>query len=765
MLSKSVANNEMKKLTYNLLKVGKDPMQKKGIKQHDRRDCGAACLATILLRHGAKVPLVTVREMIKVDKNGSSIYAITQAAHELHLHAEALKGELEEFQDAVNKGEIRLPVIAHVIVEGTLAHYVVVEQLKGRKVVVFDPAKGKCTYTLQEFNVQWTGHLITFKKMDSFESVNLRKGTFRKFYHIVLEQKSLFALVLGFSFLLAGISIISSLVYQRVIDNFVLGQSSEASGNVIFFSEIMQQLNQLTANIERLFMVLIAICLLQFTIYLVRGFFIAKISKKSSEILMYNYFSHMLRLPVSFFHDRETGELLSRFQDIGEIQDIISSISISLILDSVMVVTGAFVLASLNLRLFLLVVLLVSIYAIVVLVYRKPIASVNRDVMENDAQVTSVLKESIDGIETIKSFSGEEKYYAKLRKTTSALITNLFKGSLIDVSQSALLTIAEGMGLVFVFWIGSLFVIHGVLTLGTLIAFQSLIYFFLSPVQGLIGLQPEIQRATIAAERLNDVFEIKRETEGHRGQENFNSFKSKELILENIGFSYGYRPPVLKNISIYIEAGQTIGIIGKSGCGKTTLLHLLASFYPASCGRIMIGGIDFQNISLKLLRKNIIYVPQNSTLFSGSLRDNLLFGSKKANKAKLQEVIEGCQIKDIINKLPFGLDTVISENGKSLSGGERQRIALGRALLSEPEMLLLDESTSHLDIDTEKRVMDFIEDWCKDITCIMVTHKLSVIKRCEKVIFMKDGSVIGTGTHEGLLQKNKAYGHFIRGEV
>ena len=601
--------------------------------------------------------------------------------------------------------------------------------------------------------------------MDSFAPVNLRKGTFRKFYRIILEQKSLFALVLGFSLLLAGISIISSLVYQQVIDNFVLGQSSKTSSNIIFFSEVMRQLNQLTANMDRLFMVLIAIYLLQFTIYLIRGFFIAKISKRSSEILMYNYFSHMLRLPVCFFHDRETGEVLSRFQDIGEIQEIISSISISLILDSVMVITGAFVLSSLNLQLFLLVVLLASIYAIVVFVYRKPIESVSRDVMENDAQVTSILKESIDGIETIKSFNGKEKYYVKLRKKTSALINNLFKGSLIDVSQSALLTIVEGLGMVFIFWIGSLFVIHGVLTLGALIAFQSLVYFFLSPVQGLIGLQPEMQRAIIAAERLNDVLEIQSETVLHRGQRNFDSFKSKELILDDIGFSYGYRPLVLKNISIYIDAGQTIGITGKSGCGKTTLLHLLASFYPASCGHIILGGVDFQNIPLKLLRENIIYVSQNSTLFSGSLRENLLFGSKKADEAKLQEVIEGCQIKDIIDKLPFGLDTVISENGKSLSGGEKQRIALGRALLSEPEILLLDESTSHLDIHTEKRVIDFIEHWCKDITCIMVTHKLSVIKRCEKVIFMKEGNVIGMGTHEELLQKNKAYGDFIRGRI
>lgn len=737
-------------------------MGKKGIKQHDLRDCGAACLATVLLRHGAKVPLVTVREMMKVDKNGASMYAITQTAQKLHLHAEALSGNFEEFQDAVNKGEIRLPAIAHVIADGTLAHYIVVEQLKARKVTVFDPAKGRCTYTPEDFNARWTGYLIAFSKMDSFRPVNLKKGTFRKFYQIVFVQKSLFALVLGFSLLLAGISIISSLVYQQVIDRFVLGQSFGAGSNVLFFSSVMQQLNRIAGNMDKLFLALLAIYLLQFALYLARGFFIAKISRKSGEMLMYNYFSHMLRLPVRFFHDRETGELLSRFQDIGEIQDIISGVSISIILDSVMMVTGAAVLASLNLQLFLLVVLLVSIYAVVVLAWRKPIASVNRAVMENDAQLTSVLKESIDGIETIKSFNGEEKYEGKLRKKTGEFIKNLFKGSLIDVSQSALLTIVEGMGMVFVFWVGSLFVIHGVLTLGTLIAFQSLILFFLSPVQGLIGLQPEMQRAAIAAERLNDVLEIQKETAVHGGREEPDSIRTKALVLENVGFSYGYRPPVLEKISVRIEAGQTVGITGKSGCGKTTLLHLLASFYPASCGRILLGGVALEDISLKLLREKVIYVSQNSTLFSGSLRDNLLFGSKDGNEVKLQKVIEGCRIKEIIDKLPFGLDTVLSENGKGLSGGERQRIALGRALLSEPEMLLLDESTSHLDMDTEKRVMDFIEAQCRDMTCIMVTHKLSVIKRCEKVIFMKDGSIAGTGTHEALRKTNTAYGDFIR---
>lgn len=289
-------------------------MGKKGIKQHDLRDCGAACLATVLLRHGAKVPLVTVREMMKVDKNGASMYAITQTAQKLHLHAEALSGNFEEFQDAVNKGEIRLPAIAHVIADGTLAHYVVVEQLKARKVTVFDPAKGRCTYTPEDFNARWTGYLIAFSKTDSFRPVNLKKGTFRKFYQIVFVQKSLFALVLGFSLLLAGISIISSLVYQQVIDRFVLGQSFGAGSNVLFFSSVMQQLNRIAGNMDKLFLALLAIYLLQFALYLARGFFIAKISRKSGEMLMYNYFSHMLRLPVRFFHDRETGELLSRFQ-------------------------------------------------------------------------------------------------------------------------------------------------------------------------------------------------------------------------------------------------------------------------------------------------------------------------------------------------------------------------------------------------------------------------------------------------------------------
>ncbi len=729
-------------------------MRIKGIRQHDIKDCGAACLATVCQYHGLKIPLVRVRELAKIDKNGVNLNGIVEAAKSLNFNAEALHGSFDDLVPEIKEKEIVLPIIAHVIMDGTLEHYVVISEVSERKVKIFDPARGKISYTFEQFQAIWTGYVVTLNKTEHFKVGNLGKGFLRKYILILKQQKKYMFVILVVSLLIASISILGSLAYQKVVDQFILGNNQvKPSPNP---SNIFHQIEQVISNMKYLFIALIGLYIFQTLIYMIRGIAIAVVTKKIDEKLTATYFSKMLRLPVSFFQNRETGEVLSRFNDISKIRELISGTMLTMILDFVMGIAGAVVLISINLKLFVLVLLIVIAYAIVILFYRKPLAKVNRNIMESNAQMASLLKESIDGVETTKSFHGEEKNVQKLKARTQTFLKFNFRGNIVGTSLSAITIGVESIGIISVLWLGSLLVQGGHLSLGLLIAFQSLMYFFIAPIKSLIETQPVIQTALIAADRLNDVLEVTGEDELLTRNTIVDSL-NKSIRFEQVSYSYGFREQVLNDLSITIPAGEKVAIVGKSGCGKTTLARLLSAFYIADKGKIMIGDIDINQIPLEVLRKKVIYVPQETFLFSGSLKDNLTLGMDDINEEELEKVIEGCMLKELMENNPFGIEMIISENGRSLSGGQRQRIAIARALLVNPEILILDEGTSHLDTSTEADVMDFIARKCKMNTCLFVTHNLDLARKCDHIIVMDDGRVVESGTHDELINQNGYY--------
>lgn len=729
-------------------------MIKKGIKQHDLRDCGAACLATICMHYKLKIPLVHIREKMKVDKDGASLYSIIQTAEHLNFNADAFHATWEELFTAVKNSEIKLPAIAHIITNRDMQHFIVIKKIKGNKILIFDPAEGEINYNFSEFNHLWTGHIISFKKTERFREENRNKEVYKKYFCILKKNTSILFNVIVLSLFLSTISMISAFVYRKLIDQYLtFGQNVENG----FWNNL-----NLFPNINYIFIFMIILYLIQFVIFVLRGFFLAKFSKKFSEKMASDFFGHLLALPVYYFKDRETGELLSRFNNIAQIRDILSSATLTIILDSIMLIAGGIILASINVYLFSMVFVLSIIYGIIILLFRNTISETNRMIMENDSQLTSILKESIEGIETIKTLNGETKFYNKLNNLSNLFIKSIYKGNLIGISQSGILMVIEGIGMLVILWLGSLMVVKSVLTLGSLLAFLNLVNFFLAPIKRLVSLQLEIQQAIIAIERLNDIMEIKVESNKTSHSHNVLSLRAQEITVDNLTFRYGYRDLVLKKLSFKIEFNNKIAIVGPNGSGKSTLLHLLAGFYPINDGELIIGNVNIQELSLNFLRKNISYVSQNTILFSGTIRDNLTLGIDTVSDEKLDLIINGCKLDVIFEKLHLGINTRISENGKELSGGQRQKIAIARALLANPSILVLDESTSNLDGQTEKEILGFINNQFKDITCFYATHNLNIIKKCDKVIYLEDGELKGFGSHQDLILKNLKYTNFAQ---
>lgn len=709
------------------------------VKQHDIKDCGAACLSMICRHYNLKLPMARYRELIKVDNNGANIYGLVDGADKLGLKGTGLQGNADEFIDSIKKKDFLFPFIARVIIDEILEHYVVVYKITSKHIYIADPGSGKKKYKYDEFFNIWTGHIVTFEKTTSFKEANECKGTFTRFFKLVTNQKKIIALVFFISIIISLIGVLGAFIFQIIIDGI----------------ETRQPYGFLGMTLGQICIGIIVLYLFQMIINIIRGYFLSVLSRNVELPLMLNYYNHIAELPIKHLSGRKTGELMSRFDDASNIKEAISSATLSLMLDTLMVALCVFILYTLNSILFFITLSIVIVYAIVVVCFLKPIKNINEKIMEENAEVTSYLKESVDGIETVKAFGAENLIKEKVENKFKDFVKKSMKGSVIYIIQDSLSGVVASIGVIVLLWSGTHLVMKGVITLGTLITFYSLLGYFLDPIQNLIDLQPELQTAVVAAERLNDILDLETESETTEKLELDNN-----IDIKNVSFRYGKRELVLKNIDMTIMSGETVALVGESGSGKTTLAKLLMAFYKPEEGQILIGGKNIAELNPRSVRENIAYISQDVFLFSDSIKNNLTLGNKDISMEEIEKACKLSMADEFIKKMPMGYNTLIGENGRDLSGGQKQRLAIARALLKNPKILIMDEATSNLDTVTEKSIKETIDNLNGNITCIIIAHRLSTIKNCEKIYVMDRGTVVESGNHNELINMNGLYKKF-----
>lgn len=705
------------------------------VQQLDETDCGAAALSMVFNYYNCYIPLLEIRDRCQTDQNGTSALGLVKAAQSYGFDALGTELTIKNLKEHT---DIPLPFIAHVNIDSGTLHFITIVELSEDYLLVADPNpdKGITKMTYQELHNIWSGICVLIVPSATFQTIKKKEANLLQLVKIILKQKKIVLSIIVSSLTMTLISIGSSLFLQLIIDIYIPNL----------------RITQLLVVSTSLFLSYILYALFNYF----SGYLSLVLSQKLSIDLLLKYIRHLFDVPIALFNTRRAGELTSRLEDANNIIHTLASTTISAFLNIGTVILIGITLFVLDFKLFLITATLIPLYFLIVYKFMKRFDKLNTKRMESGAKLVSTLIEDIHGMETIKAFNVADSQYHKIDHKFVDQLQKNFMYEKLNVLQSSLKTIVRLSISLLVLSIGALLVIHGRLSLGKLVAFNSLLTYFILPLEEIVNLQSNIQTAKIANMRLNQILNIPKEETLHTiTSKELLEFKPSQIIMENIQFEYKYGQPVLNHLNLTIPLGTSTAIIGLSGSGKSTLAKLLIGFYKPTRGEIRLQS-KTKSINLKNYQQQIVYLPQKPYIFSGTIRDNITLGRFKCiEDAQVEHVAKLAQIHEDIKKLPDGYNTKLSGND-ILSGGQQQRIAIARALLSDATILIFDEATSNLDVKTEKSVIDNILQ-VQNKTIIFIAHRLYIAKKVDQILVMNKGKIIENGTHTQLLKQKGQY--------
>ena len=469
-------------------------------------------------------------------------------------------------------------------------------------------------------------------------------------------------------------------------------------------------------------------------------------------------YDHLQRLPFSFYDKSQTGQLIARATgDIDSLRRFFSFGMINFVSSIFMFVAVLVICLMKNWKLAILALFTMPIIAYTGTRFGGKIRPLFKELRQKHADVTTAIQENITGAQVVRTFAREDYEIGKFSKQVRGLLQINLRMTRLWAFYFPLMDFISGLGIISILWFGGWQIMTGQLTLGEFVAFNMYVMQLMMPVR-MLGLIINVSQEAIASgQRIFEILDTKSEVEESPDAKPLPPIKG-HVKFENVSFGYETGEDlVLKNLSLDVQPGETIALLGATGSGKSTVINLIPRFYDPTSGKITIDGLDIRDIILESLRKQISIVLQETFLFAASLKDNISYGKTDATMEQIIAVAKAANIHNFITSLPKGYDTEIGERGVTLSGGEKQRVAIARALLMDPRILILDDSTSSVDTETEHLIQNALETLMKNRTAFVIAQRLSTVKRADKIVVLEDGEIVEQGDHEELLKKDGIY--------
>lgn len=719
-------------------------------RQLDIMDCGPACLKMIAKHYGRFYSLPYLRDKCGISREGVSLLDLSYAGEQIGFRTLSLKCTIKDLLERVP-----LPVIVH----WDSSHFVVVYKTRRKTgtIYVSDPAKGYIKYTSEEFARKWikkkdanVGVLMAFEPGSEFyekqiqETENKRK-TFASFLTYLRPYKKSFVHLCIVMLIVTLLQSLLPFISKAVIDVGI-------HTNDIHFINFV-----LIANITIYISILLS--------NMARDWILLHVTSRVNIALISDYLNKLMLLPITFFENKMTGDILQRANDHERIRNFVVNNSLSMLFSTISFVIFGMVLLLYNKIVFLIFVVGSTLYILWVMGFLKLRKKLDWQYFELISKNQSYWVETISAMQDIKINNYEQPKRWKWENIQAQLYkVNTRSLQVNNLQNSGAQFIDNVKNLIITFFCAKA-VINGEITFGVMISTQFIIGVLNAPVAQFIGFMVNYQFAKISFFRLNEIHQL--EDEHQNISENpVDLPDTKTITLNNVFFQYTPNStPVLQSIYLQIPEKKVTAIVGDSGSGKTTLLKLILRLYKPTYGEILIGNLNINNVNLRQWRDRCGAVMQDGKIFNDTILNNIVLDAEKIDYLRLKKALDAANIAQEIERLPLGYQTKMGEQGRGLSGGQKQRILIARALYKDPDFLFFDEATNSLDTLNEQKIVEALDNVFKDKTVIVVAHRLSTIRKADQIVVMQNGTIVETGNHESLMQQKGRYHQLIRSQL
>jgi ATP-binding cassette, subfamily B, bacterial HlyB/CyaB len=691
-------------------------------------DTGLACLVMLAKLHDIAADPDQLAHEFKEDGKPFSKTEILLASKKLGLQSKVVTASIARLD--------RTPLPAMAI--DTDHGFFILARVDGDKALIFNPAEGRPeAISLADLPTRWNGELILFTSRASL-SGEMSKFDFTWFIPAMMKYRRLLAEVLIVSLVLQIFALVTPLFFQVVMDK-VLVHRGFTTLDVIAFG-------------------LFVVVIFEVVLTTLRSYVFAHTTSRIDVELGARLFRHLLNLPMAYFNVRRVGDSVARVRELENIRSFLTGNSITLVLDLVFAVIFIAVMLYYSFWLTLIVVLSLPCYAILSALFTPILRTNLKEKFNRGAENHSFLVETLSGIGTVKAMAVEPQLTRRWDNQLAAYVSTSFRTTTIGTFANGGVSLVSKLVTVATMWLGARLVISGDLTVGQLIAFNMLAGQVSQPVMRLANLWTTFQQTGISVQRLGDILNSR--TEISAAKSSLPPVQGR-IVFDNVVFRYrADGPEVLRGINLDIQAGEVIGIVGRSGSGKSTVTKLIERLYVPERGRVLIDGLDLALADSSSLRRQIGMVLQENILFNRTVRENIALAEPGAAMDRVIDAAKLAGAHEFILELPEAYDTMVGEHGDTLSGGQRQRIAIARALMTNPRILIFDEATSALDYESERVIQDNMKDICSGRTVIIVAHRLSAVRVAHRIVVMDRGEIVEQGTHAELLRNET--GHYAR---